>query len=149
LRFSLTPVFFPSYTAAMKKFEVPQDEIPIFHGEKKVLYAVDENGRYTAVQSSGWDVERVVLEQALDDYEQKAEAARRRVRNGESSPLEYFMYKRRMDSRILAQAMGIAGWRVNKHLKPNCFKRLKDSTMLEYARVLQVRPDVLKRFDGA
>jgi hypothetical protein len=149
LQFSLTPVIFLSYTAAMKKFDVPQDEIPIFHGEKKVLYAVDETGRYAAVQSSGWDVERVVLEQALDDYEQKAEAAKRRIKDGESSPLEYFMYKRRMDSRVLAQATGFAGWRVKRHLKPEHFNKLKDSTMQEYALVLQVSPDVLKRFDGA
>jgi len=132
----------------MKKFEVPQDDVPIFHGEKKVLYAVDENGRYAAVQSSGWDVERVVLEQALDNYEQKAEGARRRIRNGESSPLEYFMYKRRMDCQVLAQATGFAGWRVKRHLKPEYFNKLKDSIMQEYARVLQVSPDVLKRFDG-
>jgi len=132
----------------MKKFQVPQDNIPIFHGEKKVLYALDENGRYVMVQTSGWEVEKVVLEEALDDYEQKAETARLRIQKGEASPIEYFMYKRRMDCRVLAQATGFSAWRVRMHLKPKHFKKLKDAIVREYARILQVSPAALKNFKG-
>ena len=41
----------------MKKDDVPQDNSKSYQGQKKLLYAVDENGHYQGVASTGWDVE--------------------------------------------------------------------------------------------
>ena len=53
----------------MKKEDVPQDHAKAFQGRKKALYALDENGRYAIVPSSGWEAEEIVLDQAIEEYE--------------------------------------------------------------------------------
>ncbi len=115
-------------------------------GEKKALYALDENGRYTRAQTTGWSVEEIVLQDALDDYDRKADEARSRIRAGESSPIEYFMYRRRMDLTTLAQAMGLFRWRVARHLKPCVFRRLDDDMLRRYAELFRIGVDSLKEF---
>ena len=130
----------------MKISEVPQDDIRTLQGAKKALYAVDDQGNYTRSTTSGWDVEEVVLTQVIDDFEEKAGAAALRVRKNETSPIEYFMYKKWMDPLTLAQVMGLYRWQVKRHFKPRVFKRLDDRTLGEYARIFGVSIGALKNF---
>ena len=130
----------------MKISEVPQDEIKTMRGEKKALYAVDDQGHYTRSTTSGWEVEEIVLNQVIDDFEEKARHAASRVRNNETSPIEYFMYKNWMDPLTLAQAMGLYHWQVKRHFKPDIFKKLDDRTLAEYAMLFRISVDALKNF---
>ena len=130
----------------MKISEVPQDKIKTMQGEKKALYAVDDQGHYTRSTTSGWEVEEIVLNQVIDDFEEKARHAASRVRNKETSPIEYFMYKKWMDPLTLAQMMGLNRWQVKRHFKPGVFKKLSDKTLTEYARIFGVPVDALKNF---
>ncbi len=130
----------------MKISEVPQDDIKTLHGEKKAVYAVDEQGLYTRTATRGWKAEEIVLTQVIDTFEEKAGEAASRVRKNETSPIEYFMYKNWMDVRTLAQAMGLCRWRVKRHFKPRLFKKLSDATLAEYARLFRVPVDVLRNF---
>ncbi|NPU83556.1 MAG: hypothetical protein HPY65_03625 [Syntrophaceae bacterium] len=130
----------------MKKGDVPQDDIRHFRTARKAAYAVDEEGHYTTVPTTGWDVEEVILYQAIEEFEEQAEACRQRVALGEDSPIAYFMFKRCMDPTVLAQAMGLPRWRVRRHLKGKVFDRLGEGMLREYARVLRVPPDALKPF---
>ena len=120
----------------MKKSEVPQDRASAFEGQKKAVYAVDDDGRYTITGSSGWEAEEVVLEQAITHFKQMAAAALERVRGGTAAPLEYHMYNRRMDLTLLAQSMGFFKWRVRRHLRPAAFARLDDTILEQYADAL-------------
>lgn len=130
----------------MRVKEVPQDTIKILGGEKKALYALDEDGRYTRAQTAGWSVEEIVLQDALDDYDRKADEAREKIRAGKSSPIEYFMYRRRMDLITLAQAMGLFKWRVARHLRPRVFRRLDERLLRRYAELFRISIDSLKEF---
>jgi hypothetical protein len=128
--------------------EVPQDNLIHYQGAgKRAIYAVNERGEYTTVPTSGWEVEEIVLSQALADYDEQAEEARQRILRGKSSPLEYFMYKRRMDALVLAQAMGLFKWQVKRHLKAKVFQRLDEALLNQYARILRVDVRRLTHFE--
>ena len=130
----------------MKISEVPQDDIKILQGEKKAVYAVDDQGRYAKITTRGWEVEEIVLNQVISEFGEKARETASRVRSNETSPIEYFMYKNWMDPLTLAQAMGFYRWQVKRHFKPDVFKKLDDRTLSEYARLFRVSVDALKNF---
>jgi hypothetical protein len=130
----------------MKLSEVPQDNITTLRGEKKLVYAVDDQGRYTGASTRGWEVEETVLTQVIGDFEERAAQAAVRVRDRETSPIEYFMHKSWMDPLTLAQAMGLCRWQVRRHFKPGVFRKLSEETLGEYARVFRIPVDALKHF---
>ena len=131
----------------MKIKEIPQDNIKTMGGEKKALYALDENGRYTTATTTGWEVEETVLLDALADYDRKAEEARQRVLKNRTSPIEYFMYIRHMDLTTLAQAMGLFKWQVKRHLKPEIFRKLHEPVLQQYADLFRIPIRALLHFE--
>jgi hypothetical protein len=131
----------------MKIKEIPQDSIKTLGGEKKALYALDENGRYTTATTTGWEVEEIVLLDALADYDRKAEEARQRVLKNRTSPIEYFMYIRRMDLTTLALAMGLFKWQVKRHLKPENFRKLHEPVLQQYADLFRISIRALLHFE--
>ena len=131
----------------MKIKEVPQDDIPTFRGYgTKAVYAIDEKGRYRKTATNGWEVEEVVLRDVLADFEELAADAKKRVIAGKTSPIEYFTYKRLMDLSALAQAMGLAKWRIKRHLKPKVFNRLDDKMLQRYADMFRIETAMLKHY---
>ena len=131
----------------MRVEEVPQDNIQTFRGYgTKAIYAVDQEGRYIKTTTNGWEVEELVLRDVLADFDQQAHAARERVLRGETSPIEYFINKRLMDVAALASAMGIAKWRVKRHLKPKVFRRLNHKLLQAYADLFRIDVTALKNF---
>ncbi len=103
----------------MKIKEVPQDNIKTFKGfGTKAMYAVDENGQYATIPTSGWEVEEVVLRDVIDDFAKLAEEAKSRVIKGNTSPIEYYMNKYFMDLPALAAGMSLTKWRVKRHFNP-------------------------------
>lgn len=132
----------------MKISEVPQDDIKTLNGFKKAMYAIDDQGCYTKTTTKGWETEEVVLNQVISDFAQKAREAASRVRNNETSPIEYFMYRNWMDSITLAQAMGLFMWQVKRHFKPSIFKKLDDRTLAGYATLFRIPVAALKNSTG-
>lgn len=132
----------------MKISDVPQDDIKTTQGEKRAVYAVDDDGNYTQTSTKGWEVEEIVLSQVIGDFEERARVAASRVKNNETSPVEYFMYKNWMDPLTLAQAMGLYRWQVKRHFKPGVFIKLNDAILAEYARIFRISVDALKNFHG-
>ena len=51
----------------MDKQAVPQDASATYGGQRRLVYAVDEVGRYEGVQSSGWEAESFCTELAVTD----------------------------------------------------------------------------------
>lgn len=128
----------------MKKSEVPQDDSVVFEGGFKALYAVNKDGKYEVTPSSGWKVEEFVTLLAVEDFERRAEEARRRVEAGATSPLEYHMYAQRMDVATLAQSVGMFKWRVRRHLRPAVFRRLSEAVLSRYSEALGIPLDRLR-----
>lgn len=123
---------------------MPQDASRLFDGHSKAMYAVDARGRYTTVESSGWQAEETATEIAIAEFERELAAARARCAAGLSAPLEYHMYARRMDLATLADSTGLARWRVRRHLRPRTFARLPARLLRRYASALQVPESELR-----
>jgi len=127
----------------MREREVPQEGNRSLAGHRKAVYAVADDGKLRLVPSRGWEVEEIVTRQAVEDLERRAEEARARVLAGESSPLEYHMYRARMDLELLSQTTGLWRWRVRRHLRPAVFARLPLALRRRYAETLGVSVEAL------
>ena len=134
----------------MKKSEVPQDKSNLESASfKELCYAVDENGEYTTVNSSGWDPKTIALNNAIEEINKRVEDAKTRVINNISSPIEYYMELHKMDIQILASYVGIWKWRVKRHFKPKAFQKLSNKTLQKYADVFEISIDQLKDIEHA
>ncbi len=131
----------------MKKKQIPQDESALQGANiRELCYAVNEEGKYETGLSTGWDIKSDALKEAWVEIERRTEDALEKVKNGEASPILYFMEKRLMDVAILAAYTGFWKWTVKRHLKPKIFKRLSDKKLARYAEVFEISLDGLKSF---
>ncbi|HEY6720047.1 MAG TPA: hypothetical protein VI363_00265 [Burkholderiales bacterium] len=131
----------------MRERDVPQEGNRSLAGHRKAVYAIADDGKLRLVPSRGWEVEEIVTRQAVEDLERRAMEARARALAGESSPLEYHMYRARMDVELLSQTTGLWRWRVRRHLKPAMFARLPLALRLRYAEALGIPIETLDRVD--
>ncbi|HUL66390.1 MAG TPA: hypothetical protein VLW55_17460 [Burkholderiaceae bacterium] len=133
----------------MRVEDVPQEGNATLDGQRKAMYAVDNDGRIALVPSRGWEAEELVTSAAVEHFEELASAALQRVRSGTAGALEYFMYVRRLDPPTLARAAGVWRWRLKRHLREP-FARIPEPLQQRYAEVLGVprkqllefRPDI-------
>lgn len=128
----------------MKKSEVPQDKSTTYGGHTKMVYAQNEAGNYETVESSGWESEEFATLMAVEELNHLTEQAKKRVQSGQSSPLEYHMYSKRLDLVSLAQATGFFQWRIKRHLQPKIFSKLNQKQLSTYADVMGISVDTLK-----
>jgi hypothetical protein len=133
----------------MDKGAVPQDASATYGGLRKLLYAVDERGEYTGVNSSGWEVESFSTELAVAELERQRVEALQRARAGMTSALEYHMFARRMDFETLAAVSGIWRWRLRRHLKPAVFARLPEKMLKRYADAMGIEVAELRHLPVA
>jgi len=122
----------------MKEKDVPQDQVRTYDGHKKVIYAISEQGEYRQCASSGWSTEEYATRMAVEELQQQAKDAYLRAVNGIGSPLEYYMYLKRMDVIGLAQATGLFQWQVRRHLKPKGMLKLSDKAVTKYQTALGI-----------
>mgnify|MGYP003391672605 CR=1 FL=1 len=133
----------------MKKSEVPQDQSSLKDKNyKELYYAVDEDGKFTTELSTGWEPKTIVQEYNLNHLKEIIEEAKNKVKNGESSPIEYFMELNRMDWAVLADYMNKWVWQIKRHRNPNVFKNLSNKTLNKYAETFGISVQELKSFTG-
>jgi hypothetical protein len=128
----------------MEKQQVPQDDSPSYAGLKKLLYAVDEKGNYTGVQSTGWEAEAFATETALTELNRLRHDAWQRAREGKTSALEFHMYNNRMELDTLSATTGLWRWRIKRHFDPKRYASLSDSMITRYAEAMGVKSNVLR-----
>ena len=131
----------------MRDRDVPQEGNATLGGQRKAVYALAEDGKLRIVPSRGWEAEEIVTRQAVEDLERRAQAARARVLAGETSPLEYHMYRARMDVALLSHSTGLWGWRVRRHFRPRVFERLPLRLRQRYAEALGVSLEALGKIE--
>lgn len=130
----------------MKKDEVPQDDEGMFEGKFKVMkYALDKDGNYSTVGSSGWEPENTVLNQAWEEINKKVELAKTKIASGEASTLLYHMEKNIMDVGMLAQYMDFSKRKIENHLTKDGFDSLSDDILNQYADVFDISVEELKK----
>lgn len=133
----------------MKKNEVPQDDSPLKnHKSNELVYAVDDDGKFVSVQSSGWKPKTVIQHQNLEVLEQRVQQAAANVKAGKVSPIVYFMEKNRMDWQTLAAYMDRWTFFVKRHAKPSVFNKLSTKTLQKYATIFDITLSDLKNFKG-
>ena len=130
----------------MKKWEVPQDDGFTEGLDIDFCYALDENGNYTVVPSSGWQPKTDAIRQAWDVINEKVEQVRKRVIAGELSPIAYYMEKNIMDLKLLSDYAGLPKRKVKKHLKPDHFNKLDDQILMRYAETFGISVEMLRNF---
>lgn len=131
----------------MKKEEVPQDEGNLSKSKmKELVYATDEKGNYTTALSTGWEPKTIALSNSIEEINNRITAAKEQVRNGEISPIGYFMELHKMDIAVLSSYAGLWKWRVKRHFNPKVFSGLSDKILQKYAKAFSISIDELKNF---
>ena len=115
--------------------EVPQDALDYKdRGKlKKLVYAVDKDGKYTSIGSSGWEAENIATQQAWDAIEEELKETEQKIKSGKLSPIAYFMRAKLMDLPLLARYVGKWQWQVKRHMKPSVFEKLSTTMLQKYA----------------
>jgi hypothetical protein len=129
----------------MKVSDVPQD---LNYYKDTVVrdlnYAVDEQGRYQAVVSDGWEAKDDALDVAWDDVREQCDEVLERIKKGETSPLEYHAVKNLMPINLLSSYTGFSKRTIRKHFNPANFIKLNNDTLSIYADVLRITVEELK-----
>lgn len=125
--------------------DVPQEGNRTLGNHRKALYAKDVDGRMVMVASRGSELDEAVTLQAVDRLHGFAEAARQRCLNGQTAPLEVWMWTQRMDLALLSQTTGIWQWRIRRHFRPSVFARLSSVLLQRYAQALGLRAEQLQK----
>ena len=132
----------------MKKKDLPQDPSALNNFTKEVCHVVNSDGEYEADLSTGWNVKKEALDNAWDDIEIRIKEASQAVKDGEKSPVYYFMEKLLMDMIVLKGYTGFWGITINRHMKPSVFKKLSDGKLKIYADAFGISVEELKNFKG-
>ena len=110
-----------------------------------MICGIDDQGKYKT-KLERYDDHLIMSVPFADAFQEKAEEVKECILRNESSPIEYFMYKRLLEPKFLAQAMDISVWRLKRHFKPNVFKILDQDTLRKYAKIFNVTVDDLINF---
>ncbi len=105
---------------------------------REVCYAVDHEGNYVTVLSTGWSPKNAALKKAWEEIHRNAESVRQEVLSGKKSILAYHMALRIMDVKLLSQYTGIPRRKVKKHMKPKGFENIDRETLESYAEALKI-----------
>jgi hypothetical protein len=132
----------------MKKEDLPQDKSALGTMTREVCYVKNSDGKYTTGLSTGWDVKKDALDNAWEDIKERVEAARIAVKNGEKSPVYYFMELRIMDFQVLSGYTGFWKFNIKRHLRPEVFKSLSEKKLSHYAKAFDISIEELKNFKG-
>jgi hypothetical protein len=122
----------------MEKNEVPQDNVASYAGLRKLVYAVDEKGKYVGVPSTGWEPEAFATQTAVSELDRLCRDAWQRAREGRTSALEFHMYRNRMELDTLSAITGIWRWRIRRHFDPQRFAKLSERTLTVYADAMGI-----------
>lgn len=129
----------------MKKEQVPQDSCKSYDGHKKLIYAVDENGHYQGVKSSGWEVEGFATEMAVQALEDQINEMKNAFLAGEVSPIAYYVPVYRFDLMSLAHATGFFQWQIKRHMKKDIFAKLSTKKRNKYCEAFNISLEELNQ----
>lgn len=133
----------------MKREQVPQDDENLMDGRgRELCYAVDENGNYVKVLSSGWEPKNAALLQAWEQISEEAKQAFMLVKAGKASPLAFFMARGMFDIALLSAYVDMPKKTIRAHLDPDKFRTLDETTLAKYAEAFNITIDELVHWTG-
>ncbi len=131
----------------MPKIEIPQEENSTLDGYKKVMYALDDEGNFNR-QNYGSSTEEFATKTAVEEFEMLVNESLQSIKKGKSSPIEYFMYKNRMDIQTLASIVGFFSFRVKRHLKMKIYLKLDEKVLNRYCEAFGITIKELKEIQN-
>lgn len=114
----------------------------------QVRYRYDEKeGKIIQITDRHDESGHLILQQAWNNYGERATNARLEVLQGQKSPLYFQMEKIGMELNILAATISLSKWRVKRHFKPNVYKKLKKPMLERYADAFNLKIEDLDKID--
>lgn len=107
-------------------------------------YKMDEEGNYTHGLLANWGNKEIVNNSSWDIVKERIKDAKDKVLAGELSPIAYYMQKCLTDIKTLSQYVGIAKWRIKRHMKPAKFNKLSEQVLQKYAEFFAISVAELK-----
>lgn len=132
----------------MKKEDLPQDPGALARHTRELCYVKNAEGKYETVLSQGWEVKNEALNNTWEGVNEQIQEAAKAVRDGQKSPIYYYMALKLMDMPVISDYTGFWSFTIKRHLKPHVFAKLSDKTLQKYADAFEISLDELKNFDG-
>jgi len=105
----------------------------------ELLFNYNEDGTYTKRVGYNYLPEGDMLYYDVwKMFDERFESAKKMVQNGEKSPVWYHMEKNLLDLSNFSKIVGIASWRIKRHLKPKVFSKLNRRIYKKYADALDI-----------
>lgn len=119
----------------------------IYTYNRELFYHFDKEKGFTQSVNYQNPNNQIIIKQSWDVAEERLEEIRMMVVSGKLSPIAYHMERILMEVPMLADYMGIAKWRVKRHLKPDVFRSLSQKLLDKYAAVFEIPVSDLKNFN--
>ena len=130
---------------ASKNHIVDAENIEIDNRRFKIThYKMEGNGNYSHELKSDWGGRDPVVNHSWEIVKERIRIAKEKVIKGEISPIAYYMEKCLTDVKTLAMYVGIAKWKVKRHLKVKIFNKLNEKTLGRYADFFEISVEELK-----
>jgi hypothetical protein len=119
----------------------------IYTYNRELFYHFDKEKGFTQSVNYQNPNNQIIIKQSWDVAAERLEEIRRMVAGGKLSPIAYHMERILMEVPMLADYMGIAKWRVRRHLKPDVFRKLSQKMLEKYASVFETKVSDLIDFN--
>ena len=119
----------------------------IYTYNRELFYHFDKEKGFTQSVNYQNPNNQIIIKQSWDAAAERLEETRMMVVSGKLSPIAYHMERILMEVPMLADYMGIAKWRVKRHLKPDVFRSLSQKLLEKYASVFEIPVGDLKNFN--
>jgi hypothetical protein len=106
-------------------------------------YSVDQQGNWEGKMLANWGAKEIVNTQTWIIVQERINDAKKKVMDGEMSPIGFYMVKCIMDAKLCAEFTGLSARKVNKHLNPKVFATLKPEVLKRYADAFEITVDEL------
>ena len=101
-------------------------------------YNMDDKGAFSHELKNNWGHKEITNKQTWIIAHERIDEARKRVLAGLSSPIDFYMETCIMDVKLLSEFVGIAKWRIRRHMKPSVFKKLSKKILQQYADAFEI-----------
>lgn len=108
-----------------------------------ILFAEKEDASYGAIKSGSYAVENY-LEVYYKLKEDLDKELREKLKNGNITPIYYYMLMQDMGPGDLAKRVGISQRKLRKHFRPEIFSKLDIAILQKYALIFGVTVEQMK-----
>ena len=119
----------------------------IYTYNRELFYHFDKEKGFTQSVNYQNPNNQIIIKQSWDAAAERLEEIRMMVVSGKLSPIAYHMERILMEVPMLADYMGIAKWRVKRHMKPDVFRKLNQKLLEKYAAVFETPVSELINFN--